>query len=148
MQKMMNEFTMKLAGIPIHVKALYPKTMDFCGDFKCDDVATLEVKIDLSDIAYERNHAKGSAAQYNDEYLELLIQDYLSLFKVKPKKWYQSTLDHASRNEVIRRLSEHYQLNQDLLYRYGIIEKIKDGYLVVIYKDMKCDMKVYEDILC
>ena len=93
MQKMMNEFTMKLAGIPIHVKALYPKTMDFCGDFKCDDVATLEVKIDLSDIAYERNHAKGSAAQYNDEYLETLAV-YRKIAEVLPT--YGVLLIHGS----------------------------------------------------
>ena len=81
----------------------------------------------------------------NDEYFhELLIYDYLSLFKVKPKKWYTSTIESSKRKETIRRLSEKYKLDSELLFRYGVVERFKDGYLVVIYKDYKCEMSFYE----
>ncbi|MBS5371236.1 MAG: DUF4080 domain-containing protein, partial [Coprobacillus cateniformis] len=80
----------------------------------------------------------------SDDYHELLIQDYLSLFKVKPKRWYQPTLSATSRKEVIRTLAEKYQLDQELLFRYAIVEKLQEGYLVVIYKDYQCKMDIYK----
>lgn len=88
--------------------------------------------------------------QYLDTYLnspiyhELLIQDYLSQFKVKPKRWYQSTLSPEERKSVIRRLSEQYHLQAELLFRYAIVEKLQQGYLVVIYKDYQCTMDIYK----
>ncbi len=83
----------------------------------------------------------------NDEYYhELLIYDYLSQFKVKPKKWYNPTLDSKERKEVIKLLSEKYNLNSELLFRYAIVEKVRHGYIVAIYKDMKCEISYYEEI--
>ncbi len=78
------------------------------------------------------------------EYHEELIQDYLEQFKVKPKKWYPSTLTIKERKDVIRYLCENYNLNQELLFRYAIIEKLAKGYLVAIYKDYHADIKIYE----
>lgn len=78
------------------------------------------------------------------EYHELLIQDYLSLFKVKPKKWYQATLTSQQRKEVIRELSEQYHLDKETLFRYAVVEKLHQGYLVVIYKDYTCKMEIYK----
>ena len=87
---------------------------------------------------------------YLDNYLnsqekhELLIQDYFSQFKVKPKKWYKQTLTTQERKDAIRYLVDKYSLNQELLFRYAIVEKISLGYLVVIYKDYQCDMNIYQ----
>jgi len=78
------------------------------------------------------------------EYHELLIQDYLSLFKVKPKKWYTSTLTSQQRKEIIKELSERYRLDKETLFRYAVVEKIHQGYLVVIYKDYQCEMEIYK----
>lgn len=78
------------------------------------------------------------------EYHELLIQDYLSLFKVKPKKWYTSTLTSQQRKEIIKELSERYHLDKETLFRYAVVEKIHQGYLVVIYKDYQCKMEIYK----
>jgi radical SAM superfamily enzyme YgiQ (UPF0313 family) len=80
----------------------------------------------------------------NEKYHDLLIWDYLSLFKVKPKKWYEPTMDKHERKEAIDCLVYNYHLNKELLYRYAVIEKIKNGYLVCIYKDYKNDIKYYE----
>lgn len=79
-----------------------------------------------------------------EDYHELLIQDYLSQFKVKPKKWYQPTLETSQRKEVIRDLAQRYHLNQELLFRYAIVEKLSFGYLVVVYKDYQCRMDIYK----
>lgn len=104
---------------------------------------------------YQAHHFKKIGYQldelfvYLDQYLndkkyhDLLIQDYLSQFKVKPKKWYQATLTAEQRKETIRMLSEKHQLNQELLFRYAIVEKLQQGYLVVIYKDYECKMNIY-----
>ena len=70
--------------------------------------------------------------------------DYLLQFKVKPKKWYTSTLSTQERKDVIRYLVSQYQLNAELLFRYAVIEKLDRGYLVVIYKDYQCHWKIYQ----
>ncbi len=81
-------------------------------------------------------------------YHDLLILDYLSQFKVKPKKWYEATLSSKERKDVIKYLCEKYQLNQELLYRYAVIEKVSQGYIVAIYKDYQCHIEIYGDKLC
>ena len=80
----------------------------------------------------------------DQEYHELLIEDYLLQFKVKPKKWYESTVDMKERKEIIRYLAQQYQLDQELLFRYAIVEKISKGYLIVIYKDYQCNSYIYK----
>lgn len=80
----------------------------------------------------------------DETYHELLIQDYLSQFKVKPKRWYQPTLISSERKEVIKQLAKQYHLQQELLFRYAVVEKLKDGYLVAIYKEFQCDMRIYK----
>ena len=87
---------------------------------------------------------------YLDSYMHdetvhyLLILDYLTQFKTKPKKWYQPTLTNTERKEVIHYLVDEYQLNQELLFRYALVEKLPQGYLVVVYKDMKCTWDIYK----
>lgn len=78
------------------------------------------------------------------QYHDYLIMDYLLQFKVKPKKWYISTLSAQQRKETIRYLSSQYQLNAELLFRYAVIEKLNIGYLVVIYKDYQCHWDLYQ----
>ena len=80
----------------------------------------------------------------DDKYHDLLIEDYLSLFKVKPKRWYIPTMSKEQKKEVIEYLIETYHLSKDILYRYSLIEKVNNGYLVCIYKDYKCDLKLYK----
>ena len=87
---------------------------------------------------------------YLDQFLnceichDLLIEDYLSQFKVKPKKWYVPTMDTKQRKHTIRELCQRYGLDQELLFRYAIVEKVKKGYLVFVYKDYTCQKMVLE----
>lgn len=78
------------------------------------------------------------------KYHDLLIWDYLSLFKVKPKRWYQPTMDKKEKKEAINYLSEVYSLDKNVLYRYTLIEKLHEGYLVCIYKDYQNNIKLYK----
>ena len=89
---------------------------------------------------------------YLKEYLETfnihvdayLLEDYFLLFKVKPKRWWVAHLSHEQRNQWIhellhdKALLEVYDLNQDILFRYSMIEKIDDLYFIAIYKDYQC----------
>ena len=79
-----------------------------------------------------------------EKYHDLLIMDYLLQFKVKPKKWYQPTLTPQSKKQVLRELSQKYQLDSELLFRYAVVEEIQDHYLVVIYKDYQCQWSMYK----
>jgi len=80
----------------------------------------------------------------DQKYHDLLIWDYLSLFKVKPKKWYQPTMNKEERRKVIDDLVKRYNLDKETLFRYALIEKIKDGYLVCIYKDYQNHIELYK----
>lgn len=104
---------------------------------------------------YQQQHYKKIGYQldelfmYLDQYLEekyhdLLIWDYLSIFKVKPKRWYHPTLTPQQRKVAIRYLVDEYHLSQELLFRYAIVEKLEQGYLVAIYKDYQCTMEIYK----
>ena len=106
---------------------------------------------------YNQNHYKTIGYQldelysYLDSYLpeqyhDFLIIDYLQQFKVKPKRWYASTLSPQQRKEVIRTLSEHYHLDKELLFRYAVVEEVQNQYLVVIYKDYQCQWKMYKKV--
>lgn len=109
-------------------------------------------------VYYKNNNCKVIGYQldelflYLDQYLndstyhELLILDYLHLFKVKPKRWYKATLTTNQRKETIKYLSELYQLDQELLFRYALIEKFEDCYVVAIYKDMNVSVELYKEM--
>lgn len=83
--------------------------------------------------------------QYLDyQYQDLLIEDYLRLSKIKPKRWWKPRLDKTSSRQVMHQLIEKYQLNQEELFRYGLVEKIKDSYLVAIYKGYQVSVNKYQ----
>lgn len=87
--------------------------------------------------------------QYLDSFLQddmfhdYLVEDYLRLMKVRPKKWYQPTITVQQKKQIIKQLSINYQLNQEELFRYAIIEKLQQGYLVAIYKDFTSKITLY-----
>lgn len=83
---------------------------------------------------------------YLNEYLEYkyedeLIEDYLRLSKVKPKKWWKTRINNEK--EIKHYLIDKYQLNQEDVFRYGIVEQLKDQYLLVIYKNYEVFIKKY-----
>lgn len=86
--------------------------------------------------------------KYLDEYLDhqyqdLLIEDYLRLSKIKPKRWWPMRMDKSQARLVMHQLIDKYHLDQEELFRYGLIEKIKDGYLVAIYRGYQVSVNKY-----
>lgn len=87
---------------------------------------------------------------YLNEYLEYkyedeLIEDYLRLSKVKPKKWWKTRMNDEK--EIKHYLIDNYHLNQDDVFRYGIVEQLKDQYLLVIYKNYEVFVEKYNIII-
>lgn len=74
-----------------------------------------------------------------------LMVDYLSLSKVKPKKWWEATLTHEKRQAFIHRCVELDILDRELLFKYSLIEKIEDEYIVAIYRDLKSQVYIINE---
>lgn len=70
-----------------------------------------------------------------DYILFLMKYDYLSNFKIKPKIWWNKD-DKKKKIEYINFLHDNYLSNYTLddLYRYLLVEKYKNNYLLVFYK--------------
>ncbi len=87
----------------------------------------------------------------NIDLLEEMVVDYLSLFKVKPKKWWKSEWESKKRQQFTHQLLEDegllnsLSLNQELLFRYCVIEKINNHYIIALYKDFTSHVFVLEN---
>lgn len=74
-----NNFTMKIAGIPIAVSTLYSETEKLCDAYKCGEQAAFSVSIAREDIERERTKSRQEAMlegmpviPWSDAYLETL----------------------------------------------------------------------------
>lgn len=75
---------------------------------------------------------------------QLLIEDYLRLSKVKPKRWWKPSLDKQESKQVLHELVEKYQLDQEKLFRYAIVERYKEYDLVAIYINYQVEITKYQ----
>lgn len=75
--------------------------------------------------------------QYEDD----LIEDYLRLSKVKPKRWWHSRIRDEKTMKHI--LLSKYDLNQEELFRYSLVEQLQDSIIVATYKNYKVQIKKY-----
>ena len=70
-----------------------------------------------------------------------LIEDYLRLSKVKPKKWWKLRIENEKENKHL--LIDTYHLNKEDVFRYGIVEKLKEEYILVLYKNYQVTVEKY-----
>ena len=75
--------------------------------------------------------------RYEDE----LIEDYLRLSKVKPKKWWKPRIENEKETKHL--LIDTYHLNKEDVFRYGIVEKLKEEYILVLYKNYQVTVEKY-----
>lgn len=78
----------------------------------------------------------------NYEYEDDLIEDYLRLSKVKPKRWWQTRIENEK--QMKHELIEKYHLNQEDIFRYSLIEKLHDEIIVATYKNYQVEIKKYK----
>ena len=70
-----------------------------------------------------------------------LIEDYLRLSKVKPKKWWKPRIENEKETKHL--LINTYRLNKEDVFRYGIVEKLKEEYILVLYKNYQVTVEKY-----
>lgn len=80
------------------------------------------------------------------KYLNDLIEDYLRLTKIKPKRWWKATMNKEDGRKIMHELIKEYGLNQEDLFRYSIIEKLDNYYLVATYKNYQSIINKYPKI--
>jgi len=74
----------------------------------------------------------------NEEYISEIRLDYLKYHKVKPKIYWDSI---KNRNEILRNFQDdNPEYNIDSLYKYSIVTKYRNGYLIVVYFPNKTDL--------
>jgi radical SAM superfamily enzyme YgiQ (UPF0313 family) len=67
--------------------------------------------------------------------------DYLSYSKIKPKIYWDNS--KVKKNEIIRLFHEqNKEYNLDSLYKYSMVTKYKDDYLIVIYFQQHKEIKI------
>lgn len=88
---------------------------------------------------------------YLDEYTktknidvhDMLIEDYLRFSKTKPKRWWKPSLDKIQTKQKMHMLIDTYQLNQELVFRYGMLESLSNIDILAIYKDYQVTIYKY-----
>jgi len=73
---------------------------------------------------------------------ELLVEDYLRIFKMRPVFWFKEILDKKEKNRFIAGLKE-FSYSKDFLYRYSHIAEFTNFYLIVIYSNQESKLIKY-----
>ena len=79
----------------------------------------------------------------DNKYLDEFIEDYLSLAKIKPKRWWNATLDKENSRKILHMLIKKYNLNQEDIFRYSIIEELENCYIIATYKNYQVTVNKY-----
>ena len=79
----------------------------------------------------------------DNKYIDELIEDYLLLAKIKPKRWWKATLDKENSRKILHMLIEKYDLNQEDLFRYSIVEELEKYYIIATYKNYQVIVNKY-----
>lgn len=65
------------------------------------------------------------------------------LQKIKPKRWWKATLDKENSRKILHMLIEKYDLNQEDLFRYSIVEELEKYYIIATYKNYQVIVNKY-----
>lgn len=74
----------------------------------------------------------------------VLIEDYLRLSKVKPKRWWKPTMDKVEVKKVLHYLVDTYSLSQEKVFRNTIVERYQDTVLLAIYNNYQVEIQKYK----
>ncbi|MCL2522524.1 MAG: B12-binding domain-containing radical SAM protein [Erysipelotrichales bacterium] len=73
---------------------------------------------------------------------ELLVEDYLRFFKMRPVFWFKEILNKKEKNRLIADLND-FSYSKDFLYRYAHIAEFTKFYLIVIYNNQESKLIKY-----
>lgn len=72
---------------------------------------------------------------YYEEFHELLINDYLIHFNLKPAVWWDEKESKHDKNELFRQIAElNDSINLNDCYKYGLLISLKNTIIIAIYK--------------
>lgn len=128
-----------------HNKGNFKKTMQYIfNECMLDPFETFRLLYLSSSKNLRRNHDEIAINLYeslknddriNAQYLLYLIkQDYLEKYNVRPKIWWDQTINRSERNEIYKLFVSKYSLNIDVLFNYGKLEKYNNEYYLIIYR--------------
>lgn len=75
--------------------------------------------------------------------LEYLLEDYFTLFKVKPKRWWIPTMSVKEKKDFIKELINQpnlIPLTREQLYKNTVIEKVGEVYLIAYYHSFNVEL--------
>lgn len=75
----------------------------------------------------------------NQALFKELVCDYFTNAKVKPKRFYEPTLSIGEAKKVLHHLVDK-GYDQELLFRYSLVERIGNDYIVGIFKDYRVQL--------
>ena len=75
----------------------------------------------------------------NQDLFKEMVLDYFHNAKVKPKRFYEPTLTTNEAKQVLHHLVDQ-GYDQELLFRYSLVEKIGNDYIVGIFKDYRVQL--------
>lgn len=78
----------------------------------------------------------------HSQYFLEILQDYFENSKIKPKRWYKTTLTNEQRHAVVEKLADGYGYSRDTLYRYAYIEAVDQYYIVAVFRYMTCSCQL------
>lgn len=81
--------------------------------------------------------------EHHMEVLDLLLEDYLRLSKIKPKRWWEPVLTKEETKQRLHELIDIYHLPREIVFRYGMLERGKSKDILAIYKDYKVQIYTF-----
>ena len=117
------------------------------------DLYNYSISKDFSFLKYQVIDLFILLDSFNQEYFsniysklhELLLIDYYTFFKTKPKLWGSSTLTKEEKQLIYPYIvSKVMNYTVEDLYRYALVFSLEKELLVVIYKDFKCTHFIIE----
>lgn len=77
-------------------------------------------------------------------YREAILTDYYAAHKKRPKRWCDPSLKGADKKAALRLLAKHCGLDESLLFRHATVESFEERYLLVLYRNGSCDLRVID----
>jgi len=93
-------------------------------------------RFQLADL-FERLHAYAQIRYPESSQIlfDSLKFEYLLRSRIKPKIWWDNSIEKANKNSVLRRFQErHTDLKIDDLYKYAVVTAYQDKSLIVMYR--------------
>lgn len=74
-----------------------------------------------------------------------LKKDYLNRSKIKPKIFWDNSIDKQNKRKIFEKLSEDYKIDINVFYKYSVIMKYQNEYYITVYKNFENTSYIIKD---